>query len=179
MDKKKICEEIPETSIGISVIQKEFSELSDLFQDICIPYLLLVEDKMEKLIEVEQVEMKDKYEQFKLKTNLLAKIILSLMSKSDFILVEKDTKFINHIDVDLYEAIRIFEDIDADNQLQSGIVRNAQAAYLMLARLLNTMMKMYNDSYQNNQFPLLHNIPDPQFYEIIDIKKIFSYFKFP
>jgi len=162
--------------IDITVIQKEFSVLSGLFQDICIPYLLTVEDKSKKLIEAEQIEMKDKYNRFELKTYHLTKITQLFMSKTDFTLVNKNEKFINHIDTDLYEAVRIFETLDADNQLQHKKVRNAQVAYFMLARLLNNMIKMHNDSLSGNELTFLHNIPDPQYYEITDIKKFFSSF---
>jgi len=165
-----------ESKSDIATIQKVFSELSDLFQDICIPYLIQIKGIGEKLTEAEQVELKDKYEQFKLKIKLLTKITQSFMQKSSSILIDENDGFINHIDTDLYEAVRIFETLDAENQLKSDKIRNAYAAYIMLARLLNTMIKTHNDSNSTNTLPYLHNIPDPQFYENVNEREFFKNF---
>jgi len=145
---------------------KEFSELSELFQDICIPYLLIAvdEDGKEKHDESVTSVLNDKYEQFMLKTKQSIEIIQSFLmrSKTPFL----DENIINHIDVDLYEAVRIFEEINGNSRLHVEKIQSAFSALIMLARLLNTSIKMYNDSNPVNKLNLLHNIPNPQFYEI-------------
>jgi hypothetical protein len=144
---------------------KEFSELSGLFQDICIPFLLIAVDDNgnEKLVESETISLNCKYEQFMLKIRQLVKIAQPFLMKTKTPLL--DENFINHIDADLYEDVRIFEEINDDDRLQIEKVQSAYSALIMLARLLNTCIKMHNDSNPANKLNLLHNIPDPQFFE--------------
>jgi len=147
-------------------MHKEFSELSELFQDICIPFLMIAvdEDGNEKLGESETISLNDKYEQFMLKTKRLVKIAHSFLKKSETLLV--DENIVNRIDAYLYEDVRIFEEINNDNHLQIEKVQSAHSALIMLARLINTCIKMHNDSNPAYKLNLLHNIPDPQFLEI-------------
>jgi hypothetical protein len=168
MQLNKIFEQVLKENTDISIIQSKFTELSELFQELCIPFLLtnIDENGIEKLNESEKVELDDKYEQFKVKIKSLARLTQAFFIKSKNPLL--DHNFVNQIDSNLYEAINIFENLDKTNQLQIGKIQNAYSAFIMLARLLNTSIKFYNNNYPSNKIAQLHNIPDPQFYEIND-----------
>jgi hypothetical protein len=163
-----------------SVIQDKFSELAELFQDICIPYLITSVDEKghQKLIESEIIEVNEKYEQFKIKINQFIEIIQVFFMKSNFVLSDNCKKFTNHIDTDLYEAVKIFESINKDNQLQIEKIKKSYSAFIILARLINTSIKMYNDFNPNNKLDQLHNIPNHQFYEVTDINQFITEFTF-
>jgi len=173
---EKLFEEVIEESSIFSIVQKKFSELSELFQEFCIPYLFIKvdEDDKEKLDEAETVVLKDKYEQFKVKIKQLVKIMQSFMVKSQTPLLSEN--LVNHMDADLYEAVRIFEELDLENRQQLEKIRSAHAAFIMLARLLNTSIKAYNEANPTHKLEQLHNIPNPQFYESANTRLFFSNF---
>jgi hypothetical protein len=177
MQLNPIFEQILKESIDNSIIQSKFVELSELFQELCIPYLLtnIDENRIEKFDESEKVELEGKYEQFKLEISILDFIIHIFFVKPKKSII--DCNFVNHVDSYLYEAIKIFENIDKTNHLQIEKIQNAYSAFIMLARLLNTFIKLYNDNCIFNTIAQLHNIPDPQFYEINDMDRFFSNFQ--
>jgi len=149
-------------------IQALFYDVSDTIQDIFIPYLL--ESKDLKLTESEKVELSNKNEDIKVKLNKLVKFIARLLIRSSKNDIAINPQFVNHIDHDLYETVRIFEDLDKDNEERLNDISNTYSAYIMGARLLNTALYNYKVSHSNTSITLLHNIPDPQIYEIDDVR---------
>jgi hypothetical protein len=164
---EEILKEIEEDDSSLLIIQNKFTELSELFQDLCTPYLLITIDEkgVEKFTEPEKIELDDKYNQFKLKIKELICLVKTFLLKSDNSIL-LDNGFVNHIDVDIYEAIKIFEHLNKTNELRIGKIQNAYSAFTMVGRLFNTSIKIYNDNHNSNKIEQLHNIPDPQFYEI-------------
>jgi hypothetical protein len=161
---------------NISSVLDNFKELSAIIVDFCIANLAYEVDEKDtiKLIEAEVVELKNKYEEFKYKLKTNINLVGSFLRKIDSILIDND--FVNRVDREIYEATKYFDDMNKETTLQMDQIQAMYSAFIMLSRFLNTALDTYNKSHTENKLPLLHNISDPQTYEITDLNEFLKTF---
>jgi hypothetical protein len=169
---KRVLQELNTTTV--TQLKKEFSEVSELFESLLIPFTLRAVGKDGQIIKFQESEtssIKDDYESFKVSVRQLIRTTTTFVQeihKNKAYLL--DDGFIVYINRMVVSALSLYTDVwkkvkEEDAALFTKI-KNAYFTYLMLARILNTAIHYYNQSHQDHQLSQIANLPEPQYYDI-------------
>lgn len=176
-----------EDQILLSKLRKQFGEATVTFESLLFPFSLtsitIKEGNIIKLQEEEKNELINDYEDFKRKVKIVIKststFITNSLTENSLIIDNKFTKYFNE---NVASALTLYQNVldrvKQEDAKTHTLIQNAYFAYIMLARLLNTGIHLYNKHNPNANLEVINNIPDPQYFDITinNVKEFFTNF---
>jgi hypothetical protein len=154
-------------------LRKQFGDLTDAFESLLIPFSLIAmkEGKVICLQEAEINSLLEDYDDFKRLINTLIKTTSAFIKTTlEGTVTVTDGAFIDHINQNLTSTLSLYQAVlnsvkKEDTEILT-LIKNVYFAYTMLARLLNTGIRLYNERIPEHPLRQIEGIPDPQYLDI-------------
>ena len=155
-------------------LESEFRNVNVAFVKVLIPFSIKAIGKDGKIIKPTEEELKEitkDYDNLKARIENLKNTVISFVTKlikgPRYIRDEKFIISINEwVDSTLSMYDRLWRSIQEENEALFRKIEKAYIAFLMLVRLLNTVIHYYNQNYPDHPISEIKGLPDPQYLDI-------------
>ena len=160
--------------------QSAFDNLISLFDDLCfliisffIPFTLQSISKEKEYFLEEVKDCKDYVSRFFQLLRFLKSFDKWLLSKP---IESKDNQFSLKIDQTIKEVVDFYDSIVISGpQNQVRFINQSYSSFLLISRVLNTAIKLYNKEFSDYQIKELENIPIPKCLNLDNVTNLKNY----
>lgn len=155
-------EEQKSSAKGFEKIVNLFEDISDTLQCLMIPFTL--KSKNENVLQ----EAVSDYKAFIRQFGQLLRYLKTFNKYKKEPIDDNKGAFAKHLDNCIGDVVDFYNDtmLNEKSTKQVERVQKAYYAYLMLSRILNTAIRLYNKEYPKYKIAELKKIPDPKYLDL-------------